>query len=97
MNRSLQSVPLQHENARPSYSVRVVLDDNRTTGAGNNIAYRYIIFGEFVIAVIGNAVFLALSPASAYITLRYRKMTHCGKLLTRDAKRAIRCDTPIRW
>src|SRR5260370_39259934 len=54
MNRSLKSVPLQHENGGSSHRSRIILDNNSTAEPSHYIAHGYIIFGKFVIAMVGN-------------------------------------------
>jgi hypothetical protein len=45
---------LQHENARSPDRGRIILDNDSTTDTRQNFTYRYIILGEFIIAMVGN-------------------------------------------
>jgi hypothetical protein len=52
MNIPGQRVLLQDKYGRPSHRRRIILDDNCGMYACNNIANRYIIFHEFIKAMV---------------------------------------------
>ena len=55
VKRHSRRIRLQHEDTRPSHSIRIILDDDGAENPANDVICQYIVFRKFVIAVVRNA------------------------------------------
>lgn len=55
MNRPPVGIALQDKNRRPSCVIRIVFDKGSSSDTDQDIINKYIIVGELLVAVVGNA------------------------------------------